>query len=129
MRYQPNAIASMHFSEIVLTDFIQLQEGTGVPLLEAVMKAGVIRMRPILLTAAALMVGAIVIVFDPIFQGLAVSLLFGVGASTVLTLFVIPLLYYRIVGEPVQSSYPFVNRAVENGETAGHRVQTEGVTV
>lgn len=116
-------------NSILFVDFIQVQERTGVPLLEAVMKAGVIRMRPILLTAAALMVGAIVIVFDPIFQGLAVSLLFGVGASTVLTLFVIPLLYYRIVGEPVQSSRPFVNLAVENGETVSHRVQTEGMTV
>jgi len=50
------------------------------------------------LTAAALMVGAFVIILDPIFQGLAVSLLFGVGASTVLTLVVIPVLYYLWIG-------------------------------
>ena len=60
--------------------------------------AGIIRTRPILLTAAALMVGAFVIVLDPIFQGLAVSLLFGVGASTLLTLVVIPILYYHVIG-------------------------------
>ncbi|MCK6501617.1 MAG: hypothetical protein L6Q38_19220, partial [Nitrospira sp.] len=87
----------------------------GVPLLEAVIRAGAIRTRPILLTAAALMVGAFVIILDPIFQGLAVSLLFGVGASTVLTLVVIPVLYYQWIGTgaagetveagpPVQSS-------------------------
>lgn len=67
---------------------------------EAVIKAGAIRTRPILLTAAALMVGAFVIILDPIFQGLAVSLLFGVGASTLLTLVVIPVLYYHMMGRP-----------------------------
>jgi multidrug efflux pump subunit AcrB len=85
-------------NSILLVDFIQLQEQAGVSLAEAVMKAGIIRTRPILLTAAALMVGAFVIILDPIFQGLAVSLLFGVGASTLLTLIVIPLLYYHVVG-------------------------------
>jgi hypothetical protein len=59
---------------ILLVDFIQLQERAGVSLSEAVIKAGAIRTRPILLTAAALMVGAFVIILDPIFQGLAVSL-------------------------------------------------------
>jgi len=87
-------------NSILLVDFIQLQERAGVSLSEAVIKAGAIRTRPILLTAAALMVGAFVIILDPIFQGLAVSLLFGVGASTVLTLLVIPLLYYRLAGNP-----------------------------
>jgi len=67
-------------NSILLVDFIQLQERAGVSLSEAVIKAGAIRTRPILLTAAALMVGAFVIILDPIFQGLAVSLLFGVGA-------------------------------------------------
>jgi multidrug efflux pump subunit AcrB len=64
---------------------------------EAVIRAGAIRTRPILLTAAALMVGAFVIILDPIFQGLAVSLLFGVGASTLLTLVVIPVLYVSLM--------------------------------
>jgi multidrug efflux pump subunit AcrB len=85
-------------NSILLVDFIQHQEAEGVPLLEAVIRAGAIRTRPILLTAAALMVGAFVIILDPIFQGLAVSLLFGVGASTILTLVVIPLLYYLWIG-------------------------------
>ncbi|HXV68952.1 MAG TPA: efflux RND transporter permease subunit [Nitrospira sp.] len=91
-------------NSILLVDFIQIEEQAGVPLREAVIKAGVIRTRPILLTAAALMVGAFVIILDPIFQGLAVSLLFGVGASTLLTLIVIPVLYYHVIGKPVDHS-------------------------
>jgi multidrug efflux pump subunit AcrB len=86
-------------NSILLVDFIQLQQAQGIPLADAIIRAGAIRTRPILLTAAALMVGAFVIILDPIFQGLAVSLLFGVGASTLLTLIVIPVLYYRLVGE------------------------------
>jgi multidrug efflux pump subunit AcrB len=86
-------------NSILLVDFIQLEEQAGLSLREAVIKAGVIRTRPILLTAAALMVGAFVIILDPIFQGLAVSLLFGVGASTLLTLVVIPVLYYHLIGK------------------------------
>jgi multidrug efflux pump subunit AcrB len=85
-------------NSILLVDFIQLEERAGASLREAVIKAGIIRTRPILLTAAALMVGAFVIILDPIFQGLAVSLLFGVGASTLLTLIVIPVLYYYLIG-------------------------------
>jgi hypothetical protein len=73
-----------------------------------VIKAGIIRTRPILLTAAALMVGAFVIILDPIFQGLAVSLLFGVGAATLLTLVVIPVLYYHLIGTrlAVKTTHP-----------------------
>ncbi len=58
------------------------------------LKAGAVRFRPIVLTAAALVVGGLVIVLDPIFQGLAISLMFGVVVATALTLVVIPLLYY-----------------------------------
>jgi len=74
-------------------DFILTEQRDGKPLSEAVIRAGAVRTRPILLTAAALMVGAFVILFDPIFQGLAISLLFGVFASTLLTLMVIPVIY------------------------------------
>ncbi len=84
-------------NSILLVDFIQHQQAENVPLKEAVIRAGATRTRPILLTAAALMVGAFVIILDPIFQGLAVSLLFGVGASTILTLIVIPVLYYQLM--------------------------------
>ena len=112
-------------NSILLVDFIQLQERAGVPSLDAVIQAGAIRTRPILLTAAALMVGAFVIILDPIFQGLAVSLLFGVGVSTVLTLLVIPLLYYLLAGRQPQSGCPTEEMATGNGEAVTHRPQED----
>ncbi len=81
-------------NSILLVDFINQEIRAGEPLEDAVLKAGAVRFRPIVLTALALVVGAGVIYLDPIFQGLAVSLIFGVIASTALTLVVIPLLYY-----------------------------------
>jgi multidrug efflux pump subunit AcrB len=81
-------------NSILLVDFIDLERAAGEPLAEAVIKAAVVRFRPIALTAAALVVGGLVILLDPIFQGLAVSLMAGVVVSTALTLVVIPLLYY-----------------------------------
>lgn len=81
-------------NSILLVDFINQEIRAGESLEDAVMKAGAVRFRPIVLTALALVVGAGVIYLDPIFQGLAVSLIFGVIASTALTLVVIPLLYY-----------------------------------
>ncbi|MCP9449512.1 MAG: efflux RND transporter permease subunit, partial [Nitrospira sp.] len=116
-------------NSILLVDFIQFQERSGVPPLEAVITAGVIRTRPILLTAAALMVGAFVIILDPIFQGLAVSLLFGVGASTLLTLIVIPVLYYRLVGRgETRTGKPTAETVVGNGEAAVHQSREENVS-
>jgi multidrug efflux pump subunit AcrB len=103
-------------NSILLVDFIQQQEQAGVPLREAVIKAGAIRTRPILLTAAALMVGAFVIILDPIFQGLAVSLLFGVGASTLLTLIVIPILYYHLIGPQCAPADSPINTISSDGE-------------
>ena len=103
-------------NSILLVDFIQLQEAAGVPLLDAVIRAGAIRTRPILLTAAALMVGAFVIILDPIFQGLAVSLLFGVGASTLLTLVVIPVLYFHTIGIRKKPLRPSAAEVGGNGE-------------
>jgi len=108
-------------NSILLVDFIQLQERAGVSLSEAVIKAGAIRTRPILLTAAALMVGAFVIILDPIFQGLAVSLLFGVGASTLLTLVVIPVVYYHMMGKPAGPNHADGKEALGHGETTAHR--------
>ncbi len=84
-------------NSILLVDFINLELEAGEPLEEAVIKAGVVRFRPIALTAAALVVGGMVILLDPIFQGLAVALISGVVVATVLTLLVIPLLYYMYV--------------------------------
>jgi multidrug efflux pump subunit AcrB len=81
-------------NSILLVDFINIELRKGRDLEEAVLSAGAVRFRPILLTALALVVGAGVIYLDPIFQGLAVSLIGGVMISTLLTLIVIPLLYY-----------------------------------
>jgi multidrug efflux pump subunit AcrB len=81
-------------NSILLVDFINLELEMGERLEDAVIKAGAVRFRPIALTAAALVVGGVVILLDPIFQGLAVTLISGVVVATVLTLVVIPLLYY-----------------------------------
>jgi multidrug efflux pump subunit AcrB len=67
---------------------------------EAVIEAGAVRTRPILLTAGTVVIGAVVILFDPIFEGLAISLMWGAIASTVLTLLAVPLIYYfMLLGE------------------------------
>jgi len=81
-------------NSILLVDFVNLELAAGEPLEAAVIKAGAVRFRPIVLTAAALVVGGAVIFLDPIFQGLAVSLISGVVVATALTLIVIPVLYY-----------------------------------
>ncbi|MBF0276022.1 MAG: efflux RND transporter permease subunit, partial [Nitrospinae bacterium] len=81
-------------NSILLVDFAINQLKDGASPEDAVIRSGAARLRPIVLTASAAMVGAFVIIFDPIFQGLAISLLFGVFVSTLLTLIVIPLLFY-----------------------------------
>ncbi|WP_457642877.1 efflux RND transporter permease subunit [Persephonella sp.] len=83
-------------NSILLVQFAEdkLKEGYSVE--EALLEAGIVRTRPILLTAAAIIVGAFVIIFDPIFNGLAIALIFGTGASTLITLVVVPVLYYMI---------------------------------
>jgi len=81
-------------NSIILVDFIELRRREGMPLAEAVIDAGAVRFRPMLLTAAAVVVGASVILSDPIFQGLALSLMAGEVASTVLSRLAVPVLYY-----------------------------------
>lgn len=81
-------------NSIILVDFIEHQLGIGIPFKEAIVSAGVIRFRPMLLTAAAVVVGSSVMLFDPIFQGLAVSLIFGEIAATLISRFAVPTLYY-----------------------------------
>jgi multidrug efflux pump subunit AcrB len=81
-------------NSLLLIDFILDFRREGHELREAVIQAGATRMRPILLTAFAIILGTFIMVFDPVFGGLAVSLIFGTFASTVLTLFLIPLVYY-----------------------------------
>jgi multidrug efflux pump subunit AcrB len=81
-------------NSILVVDFADLRIKQGMPLEEAVIDAGAVRFRPILLTAAAVIVGAFVILFDPIFQGLAISLMAGALASTLLSQLTTPILYY-----------------------------------
>jgi multidrug efflux pump subunit AcrB len=81
-------------NSILVVDFVEIRLAQGIPLEEAVVDAGAVRFRPILLTAAAVVVGAFVILFDPIFQGLAISLIAGAIASTLLSQLAVPLLYY-----------------------------------
>jgi len=84
-------------NSILLVDFINHQLATGMVLEEAVISAASVRAKPIILTALAAMMGAFFILDDPIFNGLAVSLIFGLLVSTMLTLVVIPLLYYSLL--------------------------------
>jgi len=81
-------------NSIILVDFIELRLAEGMPLAEAVVEAGMIRFRPILLTALAVVAGATVILFDPIFQGLAISLMAGSLVSMMIAPIVVPLLYF-----------------------------------
>ncbi len=83
-------------NSVLLIDFVDLSLERGRPLLEAVIEAGAVRTRPIVLTAGTVIVGAFVILFDPIFQGLAISLMAGGLASTFLTLGVVPVVHYMI---------------------------------
>lgn len=89
-------------NSIILVDFIQLRRAQGMPLDQAVIDAGAVRFRPMLLTAMAVVVGAGVILFDPIFQGLAISLMAGEIASLLLSRMAVPVLFYLThFNEPV----------------------------
>jgi multidrug efflux pump subunit AcrB len=82
-------------NSIILVDFIKLRVNQGMPLAQAVVDAGAIRFRPMMLTAAAVIVGGSVILFDPIFQGLAISLMAGEVASLLLSRMAVPIIYYQ----------------------------------
>jgi len=82
-------------NSILLVDFINVELARGQPLADAVINAAAVRARPIALTAVAAMIGGFFILDDPIFNGLAVSLIFGILVSTALTLVLIPILYFN----------------------------------
>ena len=81
---------------IILVDFIQLARRQGRSLFDAILESRVVRLRPILLTASAAMLSSVPITLDPIFSGLGWSLIFGLFASTVFTMFVIPVCYWLV---------------------------------
>ncbi len=86
-------------NSILLVDFIRHTQDAGRPMIDVLLEAGAIRFKPILLTALAAMIGAVTILTDPIFQGLAISLLFGLLSSTLLTVLVIPAIYITLRGD------------------------------
>jgi multidrug efflux pump subunit AcrB len=105
-------------NSIILVDFVELRLKQGMSLAEAVIDAGAVRFRPMTLTAAAVAVGAIIILFDPIFQGLAISLMAGEIASLLLSRMTVPILYYlseRGKHAPVEN-HKKIDRAVKNIE-------------
>jgi len=81
-------------NSVLLIDFIEIRLNDGIALKQAIIEAGAVRTSPILLTTGAVVIGASIILFDPLFQGLAISLVFGAIVSTILTLIVVPLIYY-----------------------------------
>jgi multidrug efflux pump subunit AcrB len=91
-------------NSILLVDFIRHSGGEGKTLRDVVLEAGAVRFKPILLTALAAMIGAATILLDPIFQGLAISLLFGLASSTLLTVLVIPAIYIALRQPSPQAS-------------------------
>lgn len=83
-------------NSVLIIDFIEIRLNDGIEIKQAIIDAGAVRTTPILLTTGAVVIGASIILFDPIFQGLAISLVAGAIVSTILTLIVVPLLYYMI---------------------------------
>src|SRR5690554_7036444 len=81
-------------NSVLLIDFIEIRLKQGIPIKQAIIEAGAVRTTPILLTTGAVVIGAAIILFDPIFQGLAISLVFGAIVSTMLTLLIVPAIYY-----------------------------------
>ena len=108
-------------NSILLVDFIQLAEARGRPLREAVLEAGTVRFRPIALTAAAVVVGGLVMVLDPIFQGLAVALMSGAIVATMLTMVVVPILYWELRRREAEAPTPELNG--ENADRGLQRVE------
>jgi multidrug efflux pump subunit AcrB len=93
-------------NSLVLIEFIQDAIKNDMPMKEAILQSGAIRMRPILLTAATTALGAWPITLDPIFSGLAWALIFGLFASTLFTLIVVPVTYYALYGRDTMPGAP-----------------------
>jgi multidrug efflux pump subunit AcrB len=100
-------------NSILLVDFIELQVSQGMAFKDAVLQSAAVRAQPIALTGLAAMIGAFFILDDPIFNGLAVSLIFGILVSTLLTLVVIPVLYYALYRKRMESRADTIPAAAE----------------
>ena len=93
-------------NSILVVDFIELRRRQGMPLAEAVIDAGAVRLRPVLLTAGGVIIGASVMLADPIFQGLGLSLIAGGVASTFLSWPAVPVLYYMLNAGKTETRQP-----------------------
>ena len=113
-------------NSILLVDFIRHSGGEGKSLRDVVLEAGAVRFKPILLTALAAMIGAATILLDPIFQGLAISLLFGLASSTLLTVLVIPAIYIALRGPPTADAG--LNQNVRHSRPASVSAASRSVT-
>ena len=98
-------------NSLILVEFVRLAQARGLALAEALVEAGAVRMRPVLLTAGTTLLGNLVITLDPIFSGLAWCIIFGIAASTLFTLAVVPVVYFLVYGrdDAAVSSAPEVH--------------------
>jgi len=87
-------------NSLILVEFIDQARGQGLALKEALVQAGAVRMRPVLLTAGTTLLGNLVIMLDPVFSGLALAIMFGIIASTLFTLIVVPVVYLLVFDRP-----------------------------
>ncbi len=114
---------------ILLIDYLESRIAAGAPLREAVVEAGAVRTRPIALTAGTVVIGAVVILFDPIFQGLAVALITGAIASTVLTLVVVPGIYFLVKRGPAPADDGEAEPLVHEDPAEPQSPEPEPITV
>jgi multidrug efflux pump subunit AcrB len=102
-------------NSLILVEFIGQLRQQGVLLKDALLQAGAIRMRPVLLTAGTTLLGNLVIILDPVFSGLALAIIFGIISSTIFTLVVVPIVYYLVFDQPGRTG---TNLPQQNEEVA-----------
>ena len=95
-------------SSLLIIDFVGEQQLAGVELREAVIEGAMLRLRPIFLTAVTVLLGSLVMLLDPVFNGLAVSLIFGTLVSTVFTVIVVPVIVYRVAKREAERGRSFL---------------------
>ena len=91
-------------NSLILVEFVTQARERGSSVTEALLEAGHVRMRPVLLTAGTTMLGNLVIILDPVFSGLALAIIFGIVASTLLTLVVVPVVYLLVFDKPAEEA-------------------------
>jgi multidrug efflux pump subunit AcrB len=91
-------------NSLILVEFITQARDEGLALKEALLQAGAVRMRPVLLTAGTTMLGNLIIILDPVFSGLALAIIFGIVASTLFTLLVVPVVYLLVFDKPIRAT-------------------------